>query len=259
MIKLTLPVSEDVVRKLKTGDEVYLDGDLVTGRDRVHERVVKDKIFPSVSLKDGAIFHAGPIVAGDGQTGYTTLAVGPTTSMRMEKLEADFIRATGVRIIIGKGGMGAATAEACKKYGAVHLMFAGGAAVLAASEVVETSGAEWTDRGMDGSRDARSDVAYARQELRTADSYNRRRRRQYVRTQQETFCRVEGRGFKQIFFGMKEKHMDALQCLYSRVSTRDFNDKPVSSADVAEIVRAAGAAPVGMCRYADKLFQSRYR
>ena len=51
---------------------------------------------------------------------------------------------------------------------------------------------------------------------------------------------------------MKEKHMDALQCLYSRVSTRDFNDKPVSSADVAEIVRAAGAAPVGMCRYADK-------
>ena len=51
MIKLTLPVSEDVVRKLKTGDEVYLDGDLVTGRDRVHERVVKDKTFPSVSLK----------------------------------------------------------------------------------------------------------------------------------------------------------------------------------------------------------------
>lgn len=148
MIKLTLPVSEDVVRKLKTGDEVYLDGDLVTGRDRVHERVVKDNIFPSVSLKDGAIFHAGPIVAGDGQTGYTTLAVGPTTSMRMEKLEADFIRATGVRIIIGKGGMGQATAEACKKYGAVHLMFAGGAAVLAASEVVETSGAEWTDLGM---------------------------------------------------------------------------------------------------------------
>ena len=134
MIKLTLPVSEDVVRKLKTGDEVYLDGDLVTGRDRVHERVVKDKTFPSVSLKDGAIFHAGPIVAGDGQTGYTTLAVGPTTSMRMEKLEADFIRATGVRIIIGKGGMGAATA--------------GGAEVLAASEVVETSGAEWTDLGM---------------------------------------------------------------------------------------------------------------
>lgn len=148
MIKLTLPVSEEDVRKLKTGDEVYLDGELVTGRDRVHERVVKEKILPSVSLKDGAIFHAGPIVAGDKERGYTVLAVGPTTSMRMEKLEADFIRETGVRIVIGKGGMGAATAEACRKYGAVHLMFAGGAAVLAASEVVETTKEEWADLGM---------------------------------------------------------------------------------------------------------------
>lgn len=46
--------------------------------------------------------------------------------------------------------------------------------------------------------------------------------------------------------------MDAIKCLYSRVSTRDFNDKPVPSSLVAEIVEAAASAPVGMCRYDDK-------
>ena len=148
MIKLSLPVTEEDVRKLKTGDEVYLDGNLVTGRDRVHERVVADKIMPEVSLKNGAVFHAGPIVRGDEATGFETLAIGPTTSMRMEKLEADFIRETGVRIIIGKGGMGPSTAAACKKYGAVHLMFAGGAAVLAAWKVALTYGVKWADLGM---------------------------------------------------------------------------------------------------------------
>ena len=46
--------------------------------------------------------------------------------------------------------------------------------------------------------------------------------------------------------------MDAIECLYSRVSTRDFNDRPVSEDDLAKILNAAAAAPVGMCRYPDK-------
>ncbi len=144
---LNLPIAEEEVRALAAGDVVYITGELVTGRDRVHERVVKEKKMPGISLKNGAVFHAGPIVTGD-KGNYKTVAVGPTTSMRMEAFEADFIAATGVRIIIGKGGMGQKTAAACQKYGAVHLMFAGGAAVLAADKVVDTYGVEWEDLGM---------------------------------------------------------------------------------------------------------------
>ena len=38
-----------------------------------------------------------------------TSSVGPTTSMRMEKFEKEFIRQTGVCVIVGKGGMVAYT------------------------------------------------------------------------------------------------------------------------------------------------------
>ena len=34
------------------------------------------------------------------------VSVGPTTSMRMEAFEADFIEQTGVKLIIGKGRNG---------------------------------------------------------------------------------------------------------------------------------------------------------
>ena len=109
--------------------------------------MVKEGKMPETDLTGGAVFHAGPIVARDGEE-YKTLAIGPTTSMRMEAFEADFIERTGVRILIGKGGMGDRTAEACRKFGAVHLMFAGGAAVLAADKVTKTYGVEWADLGM---------------------------------------------------------------------------------------------------------------
>lgn len=148
MIRLTLPVAEKEVRALRTGDEVYLSGRLVTGRDRVHERIVTENILPDISLEGGAVFHAGPIVKGGAETGFETLAIGPTTSMRMENFEAEFIAKTGVRLIIGKGGMGMRTAAACKKYGAAHLMFAGGAAVLAAERITKTEGVIWDDLGM---------------------------------------------------------------------------------------------------------------
>ena len=147
MKTLRLPVTEEEVRGLTAGDVVYVSGDLVTGRDRVHERVVKEGKLPKAYLRGGAVFHAGPIVAKD-ENGYRTVAIGPTTSMRMEAFEAQFIEKTGVRILIGKGGMGEKTSAACVKFGAVHLMFAGGAAVLAADKITETYGVEWEDFGM---------------------------------------------------------------------------------------------------------------
>jgi len=76
------------------------------------------------------------------------VAIGPTTSMRMEKFERDFIKETGVKLIVGKGGMGPETEAGCKEYKAVHAIFPGGCAVLAATQVEEIEGAEWQDLGM---------------------------------------------------------------------------------------------------------------
>jgi L(+)-tartrate dehydratase beta subunit len=92
--------------------------------------------------------HAGPIVKGSEEQGYEVVAIGPTTSMRMEKLEYDFISRTGVRLIIGKGGMGSLTAEACREFGAVHCVLPAGNAVFTALCTEEITDAGWLDLGM---------------------------------------------------------------------------------------------------------------
>ncbi len=58
-------------------------------------------------FRNGAILHAGPIVRDHGDDKFEMISVGPTTSMRMEKFEYEFVKQTGVRLIVGKGGNGA--------------------------------------------------------------------------------------------------------------------------------------------------------
>lgn len=144
---LSTPIANDDIESLAVGDVVYLNGTLVTCRDVGHRRLIELNRELPVDLRGGAIFHAGPIVAKDGE-GWKMIAIGPTTSMRMERFEKDFIPATGVKLIVGKGGMGAETAAACKQYKAVHAVFPGGCAVLAATEVEEIERVEWLDLGM---------------------------------------------------------------------------------------------------------------
>ena len=101
-----------------------------------------------MDIKDGAILHAGPIIRPLGGDQYEMVTVGPTTSMRMEKFEEAFIRETGVRLIIGKGGMGEGTMRGCRDYKAIHCVFPAGCAVVAASCVEKIIAANWKDLGM---------------------------------------------------------------------------------------------------------------
>ena len=59
---LHLPVTEEEVRALRVGDAVYVSGDMVTGRDRVHERVVKEGKMPET---DKPIWRAAPFSTPD--------------------------------------------------------------------------------------------------------------------------------------------------------------------------------------------------
>ncbi len=145
---LTTPIRDEDLEDLTVGDVVYLTGRLVTCRDVAHRRLIEQGRELPVDLEGGAIFHAGPIVRKKDDGTFEMVSIGPTTSMRMEKFERAFIQQTGVKLIVGKGGMGPETAAGCQENKAVHAIFPGGCAVLAATLVEEIEGAEWQDLGM---------------------------------------------------------------------------------------------------------------
>ena len=122
---LITPVSAEDLKDIHIGDIVWLDGDLMTCRDVAHRRLVEYGRELPYNIKDKAIFHAGPIVRKIEGTedDYEMVSVGPTTSMRMEKFEYEFTKLTGVRVIVGKGGMGPNTERACKEFGAIHCVW----------------------------------------------------------------------------------------------------------------------------------------
>jgi len=146
-VTLKTPLKDDELCKVKVGDIVYLTGLLVTARDAAHERLLKHGERLPVSLSGLPVFHAGPIVKkADGN--WHIISIGPTTSMRMESMEYEFIERSGAKMVIGKGGMGSRTAEACKRFKAVHAIFPGGCAVVAAERVKRVVGVEWLDLGV---------------------------------------------------------------------------------------------------------------
>ena len=147
MTRLVYPFTEEAVRALTAGEAVSVNGRIWTGRDRFHKHFADGGKLP-VDFRDGALCHCGPVVVGNGERGtgngewgtgngerWKVVAAGPTTSVRENPYEPAFIAATGVRLIIGKGGMDAATLAACQEHGAVYLQAVGGAAALAAAAV----------------------------------------------------------------------------------------------------------------------------
>ncbi len=145
---LTTPIKSEDLEGIKVGDIIYLNGHIVTCRDVAHRRLIEQKRELPVNLEGGAIFHAGPIVRPLENDKFEMVSVGPTTSMRMEKFEKEFVAQTGVKLIVGKGGMGPNTEAACKEHKALHVVFPAGCAVLAATQVEEIERAEWRDLGM---------------------------------------------------------------------------------------------------------------
>lgn len=124
---LKTPIDKEQISNLRIGDIVYISGMLYTARDMAHLKI-KDLFSNNEKLPEdffgSVIFHAGPIVKNvDGEL--KLLAIGPTTSTRMEPY-ADMVGQLGVRVIIGKGGMGEDTIGILEKYGYVYLLAAPG-------------------------------------------------------------------------------------------------------------------------------------
>jgi len=145
---LKTPLTDEEVEKLRVGDIVYITGIMVTARDEAHKEILetleKGEKLP-IDLKGLVLYHCGPVARKRPDGSWEIVAAGPTTSMRMESVEAEFIEKTGVKMIVGKGGMGKKTAEAMKKHKAVYAVFTGGAGALAADRIKRVVDVYWLE------------------------------------------------------------------------------------------------------------------
>lgn len=143
VVTLQTPLTEATVRGLRAGDMVLLNGLVYTGRDEVHKYLFKGGDLPG--LQNGVIYHCGPVVLENAGR-YQVMAAGPTTSIREEPYQAEVIAKYGIKAVIGKGGMGARTLEACRQHGCVYLHAIGGAAQIYARCVQEVRGVDLKEK-----------------------------------------------------------------------------------------------------------------
>ena len=130
-ISVSMPISDDVVAKLRAGDRVLLSGSIYTGRDAAHKRMAElldaDAPLP-FDVSGQAIYYAGPCPAPPGRA---IGSVGPTTSLRMDAYAPRLMR-EGLRFMIGKGSRSKPVIEAIREHNGVYFAAIGGAGALMA-------------------------------------------------------------------------------------------------------------------------------
>lgn len=140
----------DTIRSLHVGDVVYISGIIYTSRDMAHLKFQKlleeGKPLPK-NFNGSVIFHAGPVCLKNSDGSWRLNMIGPTTSIRMEPY-AEMVGQIGVRALIGKGGMGEDTLEACRKYGYVYLQAAPGCAAQLSLGVCAVKDVTYYENGM---------------------------------------------------------------------------------------------------------------
>ena len=133
--ELTTPVSEDAVRALRVNDTVTLHATLYGIRDATQIALFDRGRATRFALAGHAVIHTAPNVkrvppSPAHPAGYAPVCVGTTTSARMERFTRPLLAQHGVRLIIGKGGLGAGSGDAFREFGGAYLAIVGGTAAL---------------------------------------------------------------------------------------------------------------------------------
>lgn len=146
MISIRTPLTIDIRKSLKAGDEVLLTGTILTARDAAHKRlsdiIRKGKSLP-INLKDAVIYYCGPTPARPGRA---IGSCGPTTSSRMDHFTPDLLR-LGLGGMIGKGDRSGEVVGAIKKYGSVYFLALAGAGALLSTKVRSSKAILYNDLG----------------------------------------------------------------------------------------------------------------
>jgi L(+)-tartrate dehydratase beta subunit len=132
---LTPPVTDAQIRALRVNDTVSLQGTLYGIRDANQIALFDKGRTTRFDMRGHAAIHTAPNVrkvppSPEHPTGYAPVCVGTTTSARMERFTRPLVAGLGVRIIIGKGGLGPGSLEVFREVGAVYLAIIGGTAAL---------------------------------------------------------------------------------------------------------------------------------
>lgn len=134
MIKLTTPLSNNDILKLKAGDTVYLTGIIYTGRDAAHKRLVdyvnEHNELP-FNLESNIIYYVGPTPAKPGQV---IGSAGPTSSYRMDPYSY-LLMPHGLTCSIGKGPRSEQFKQDLVKYQGIYFSAVGGAAALISKSI----------------------------------------------------------------------------------------------------------------------------
>jgi tartrate/fumarate subfamily iron-sulfur-dependent hydro-lyase beta chain len=141
---LDLPLKSEEIKKFHIGDILYISGTLFTARDEAHHMMLEKDNVP-FNPSDMALYHCGPLMKKDNEK-WMVVSAGPTTSSRMEIFEYKFIEKFGVKVIIGKGGMGKKTLEALREYRCIYTSYTGGAGALAADKIEKVINVYWLDK-----------------------------------------------------------------------------------------------------------------
>lgn len=124
-MRITTPLTDQIVEKLRIGDRVLINGVIYTARDAAHKKMEEKIPF---DIDGQVIYYAGPAPARPGKV---IGPCGPTTSYRMDPYTPGLIE-KGLKGMIGKGPRGPEVIEAIKKHKAVYFAAVGGAAALIA-------------------------------------------------------------------------------------------------------------------------------
>jgi fumarate hydratase subunit beta len=146
MRKISLPLTRDVIKTLKPGEQVLLRGPLLTARDAAHKRlsdaINSNKKIP-VSLKGETIYYTGPTPK---RAGEIIGSCGPTTSSRMDPFTPLLLK-HGIVGMIGKGERSKEVTAAIKKYKAVYFITIGGAGAYLSEKVKSAKVIAYKDLG----------------------------------------------------------------------------------------------------------------
>jgi len=150
-MKLTTPLTDEVIEQLHAGDQVTITGVIYVGRDAAHKRMVAalDAGEPLPFDPQGQIiYYMGPAPA---KPGAAIGSAGPTTSGRMDPYAPRMMEA-GLKGMIGKGNRSQAVREAMIKYKAVYLGAIGGAGALIAKTIRKAEVIAYDDLGAEALR-----------------------------------------------------------------------------------------------------------
>ncbi|MFH1479343.1 MAG: FumA C-terminus/TtdB family hydratase beta subunit [Candidatus Omnitrophota bacterium] len=151
MKSLNLPLNKEAIKRLRPGEEILLNGSLLTARDAAHKRLCDAiklcKKLP-IDLKDETIYYAGPTPQRKGQV---IGSCGPTTSSRMDPFVGPLVR-NGVLGMVGKGERSKEVNSLIKKYGVVYFVTVGGAGAYLSEKIVSSSIVAYKDLGTEAIR-----------------------------------------------------------------------------------------------------------